>query len=176
MIYTQVSSSDLADLAIAIRYEQDGQAMLRDLRSGLREAAKPAQAAAKASIMSMPSTGLRNRGGSLRAAIAREIRTETKLGKHSAGVKIKVKKKALRGLKNPAKRLNSGRPWRHPVVPVRREGDRTVLLPRSEWTWVSQRSAKPGWFDNTMRGRRAVYEAAVRDAMNSTAERIARNT
>lgn len=176
MIYTEVSSSDLADLAVAIKYEQNGQVMMRDLRRNLRAAAKPAEASAKSAIMSMPSSGLRNVGGSLRSAIRREIKTETKLSARSASVKIKVRKRTVRDFKNPAKRLNSARPWRHPVRPWKREGKEIVMLPRNEWTWVQQRSPKPGWFDDAVRGKRAEYEAAVKKAMNDTAERIARNT
>src|SRR5688572_13571094 len=149
--------------------------MMKDLRRGLREAAKPAQAAAKTAIMSMPSTGLRNRGGSLHQAIAREIKTETRLSARSARVKIKVRRRPVRGFQNPAQRLNSPKSWRHPVTPFRRQGDRVVAIPRLEWTWVAQRSTRPGWFDNAVRARRSEYEAAVRDAMNRAAERIARN-
>jgi hypothetical protein len=176
VIYTQVSSSDLADLAAAIKYEQDGAVMMRDLRRGLRAAAKPAETAAKAAIMSMPSSGLRNVGGSLRASIRREIKTDTRLTARKAQVKIKVTKQTVRGFKNPAKRLNSAQPWRHPVRPWKRQGNKVVNLPRSEWTWVAQRSAKPRWFDDAVRGKRADYEAAVRQAMNDAADRIARNT
>lgn len=174
MLYTQVSSSDLADLAAAAKYEQNGQAMLRDLRRNLRAAVKPAETEAKSSVMAMPSTGLRSHGGSLRAAIRKEIKTEAKLSARSASVKVRVRRRAIRGFKNPAKRLNSSKPWRHPVLPVRRVGGRTVALPRSEWTWVQQRSPRPGWFDDAMRGHRAEYEAAIRKAMNDTADRIAR--
>lgn len=176
MIYTEVSSSDLADLAVAIKYEADGAVMLRDLRRNLRAAAKPAETQAKSSIMSMPSTGLRNVGGSLRSSIRREIKTDTKLTARKAQVKIKVRKRTVRNFLNPAKRLNSSRPWRHPVFPWRKEGDTFVNLPRSEWTWASQESPKPGWFDDAIRAHRNEYEAAVRKAMNYAADRIARNT
>jgi hypothetical protein len=176
VIYTSVSSSDLADLAVAIKYEADGATMMKDLRSNLRKAAKPAEMAAKSSIMSMPSTGLRNVGGSLRSAIRREISTTSTLTAHKAGVKIKVRKRTVRGFKNPAKRLNDTRAWRHPVRPWKREGDKVVALPRVEWTWVAQRSPKPAWFDDAVKGKRSEYEAAVRDAMNQAADRIARNT
>lgn len=180
MIYTSVSSSDLADLAVAIRYEDDGKTMLRDLRRGLKAAAKPAETAAKSSIMSMPSTGLRGKGGSMRRAIAKEIKTATTLGKHSAGVKVKVARKELRGFTNPAKRFNSPKGWRHPVLPFRKvgsgEGATTQALPRDQWTWVAQHSRKPGWFDDAVRSKRAGYEEAVRKAMNDAADRIARNT
>lgn len=176
MIYTQVSSSDLADLAVAVKYEADGAVMMKQLRQGLRAAAKPAETQAKSSIMSMPSTGLRNVGGSLRSSIRREITTQSTLTAHKAGVKIKVRKRTVRGFNNPAKRLNDTRDWRHPARPWKREGDKVVAIPRNEWTWVKQRSPRPGWFDDSVRANRAQYEAAVRKAMNDTAERIARNT
>ena len=174
-IYTTVTSSDLADLAVAIKYEDNGAALTRDLRRNLKKAAQPAAMAAKSSIMSMPSGGMRNVGGSLRASIAKEIRVATKLNKKYAAVDIKVTRKTVREFKNPARRLNRSEPWRHPVRPWKREGKEIVALPRNEWTWVDQRSAKPGWFDDSISGKRAEFEAAVTEAMNETAERIARN-
>lgn len=176
MIYTKVSSTDLADLAIAIKYEQDGKAMMRQIRQELRTAAKPAEVAAKASIMSMPSSGMRNQGGSLRAAIAKQIKTKTSLGKNSAGVTIKVKRMSIRKFNAPAYKINKGTGWRHPVRPWRREGKKVVTLPRAEWTWVQQKPPKPEWFDNAVEGRRASYEAACLKAMNDAADRIAHKT
>lgn len=160
---------------MAIKAEDDGKILLRDLRRDLRAATKPGETSAKAAIMSMPATGLRNVGGSMRSAIRKEIKTETKLNARSAVIKIKVRRRSVRGFENPAKRFNSTKPWRHPVRPWKREGDQVVALPRNEWTWVTQVSPKPGWFDDAVKGHRTGYEAAVRKAMNDTADRIARN-
>jgi hypothetical protein len=176
VIKAEVTPENLADLAAAIRYEDDGRAMRKELLQNLRKATKPALVGAKASIMSMPSTGLRSVGGSMRSAIAREIKQETKLTGHAAKVKIKVKRSTVRGLKDPAKRFNSTKSWRHPVKPFRRTPNGVVAVPRPEWTWVSQRSRKPGWFDNEMKKHHAEYRAAVQAAMDKAAERIARNT
>jgi hypothetical protein len=167
VISTTVTSQDLADLALAIRFEQDGAVMRRELLQELRKASRPAKDAAKASILSMSSSGLRTGSSSLRQAIAKEIRQETRLTGKSAKVKIKVRKQQIRGFKNPAKHTNSAKGWRHPVFPQRgREG---------ETTWVRQ-VGKPGWFDDEMQRHREEYRAAVKAAMDRTAARIARNT
>lgn len=176
MIETKITSTDLAKLVVAIKREDDGKLMLRDLRTNLRTAIKPGVTSAKAAIMSMPSTGLRNVGGSMRSAIRKEIKPETKLTQRSAVVKIRVRRQGIRGLKDPAKRFNSNKPWRHPVRPWKREGDQVVALPRNEWTWVTQVSPKPRWFDDAVKGHHAEYETAVRKAMNDAAERIAHTT
>lgn len=167
MISASVTSEDLADLAVAIRYEDNGAAMRRELVQNLRKAVKPAVTGAKSSIMSMPSTGLRNPGGSLRRAIAKEIKSETSLSQRSAKVKVRVKKVAVRGFKNPARRTNLAGGWKHPVYPKQGQKDKA--------RWVNQ-IGKPGWFDDEMRKHREQYRAAVKAAVDHTAERIARNT
>lgn len=167
MITASVTSEDLADLAVAIKYEDDGKAMRRELLQNLRKATRPALVGAKASIMSMPSSGLLNPGGSLRRAIAKEIKQETKLSGRSAKVKIKVKKQQIRGFNNPAKRTNMTDGWRHPIFPKKGR--------KNDAAWVRQ-IGKPNWFDGEMKKRHAEYRAAVKAAMDHTAERIARNT
>lgn len=168
MIRTSVTSTDLADLAVAIRYEADGAVMRKELLRNLRKAAAPAVLGAKSSILSMPSTGLRkSAGGSLRAAIAKEIKTQVALTTRSAKVKIRVRKKTVRGFKNPAQRTNAAAGWRHPVFPEKGK--------QRDAKWIRQ-IGKAGWFDNEMRKHRPEYEAAVKSAVDNTAARIARNT
>lgn len=175
MIRMEVSSPDLADLATALKYEQDGAVMRRDLLQGLRNAVKPAVQGAKSSIMSMPAGGLRQQsngtyhlgskkqaGGSMRRAIARQVKTEVKLTGKAAKVKVKVRRKGMpRGFNNAPAAYNSAKGWRHPVIGT--GGQR----------WVSQRG-KPGWFDEPLRSHREQYRAAVQAAMQRTADRIAR--
>jgi hypothetical protein len=164
MIRTEVTSPDLVDLAVAIKYEEHGAVMRRELLRNLRAAVKPAVAEAKASIMSMPSGGLRQPGGSLRRAIARQVATEVSLTQRKAKVKVKVRKRNMpRGFENAPKAVSMAGGWRHPVIGT--GGDR----------WVTQ-IGKPGWFDEPLRSRRATYRAAVEQAMQATANRIARRT
>ena len=160
MIGVSVTSTDLADLAVAIRYEQDGQVLRRDLARNLRVAVAPAVTQAKASIMSMPGGGL-HPGGSLRAAIARQVSTQVSLTTRSAKVKVRVGRRGMpRGFRNAPKAVQLAAGWRHPVY-----GRKQV--------WVAQ-LGKPGWFDNPMRSHREQYRAAVEAAVRECADRIAR--
>jgi hypothetical protein len=172
-VRVEMSSPDLVDLAIAIKYEQDGAVMRRDLLRNLRAAVKPAVEEAKASIMALPVGGLRQHsdgkwhlgtkkqpGGSIRSAIRKQVTTEISLSPRSAKVKVKVRKRNMpRNFKNAPKAFQLAGGWRHPVF----DQDR----------WVAQ-IGKPGWFDVPLRSHRARYKAAVEAAMRQTADRIAR--
>lgn len=161
MIRTEVSSPDLQDLAVALKYEHDGAVMRRDMLRALRAAVKPAVAAAKTSIMSMESNGLKRSGGSLRAAIAKQITTEISATQRSAKVRVKVRRRGMpRNFKNAPKVVSQPKGWRHPVINT--GGDR----------WVTQ-IGKPGWFDEPLRSHRQQYQAAIKAALDATAVRIA---
>lgn len=179
----EVSSPDLVDLAVAIKYEEDGAVMRRDLLRGLRAAVKPAVDEAKSSIMSMDAGGLRQQsngswhlgskkqaGGSLRRAIARQVTTEVNLTQRKAKVKVKVRKRNMpRGFVNAPKAVSLPQGWRHPVVQRGLRGAEGPLPPPK---WVQQ-IGKPGWFDEPLRSHRAQYRAAIQAAMQRTADRIA---
>jgi hypothetical protein len=180
VVRAEVSSPDLADLAVAIKYEQDGAVMRRELLRNLRTAVKPAVEEAKSSIMALPAGGLRQRGdgtwhlgsakqkgGSMRAAIRKQVTTEVNLTQKSAKVKVKVRKRNMpRGFTNAPKAYQLAKGWRHPVFPGAKGHPETP-------NWVAQ-IGKPGWFDVPLRSHRAQYRAAVQAAMNHTADRIAR--
>lgn len=171
VVRAEVSAPDLVDLAVAIRYEEDGAVMRRDLMRGLRAAVRPAVDEAKSSIMSMESKGLRQKGGSLRRAVARQVTTETNLTQRKAKVKVKVRKRDMpRGFENAPKALQLPGGWRHPVV---QRGLRGAEGPMPPAKWVAQ-IGKPGWFDEPLRSHREQYRAAVQAAMQRTADRIAR--
>lgn len=172
VVRAEVSAPDLVDLAVAIRYEQDGDVMRREFVRNLRAAVTPAAEEAKGSIMSMPSGGLRQPGGGLRSSVAKAIKTQVSLTSRSAKVKVRVaKNKSPRGFKNAPKALQLPGGWRHPVV--QRPLGKGALGPMPAPRWVAQ-VGKPGWFDTPLRSHRARYKAAVQEAMNHTADRIAR--
>ncbi len=169
MIRAEVTAPDLVDLAVAIKHEQNGAVLRRDLARGLRAAVRPAVGQAKASIMAMDSGGLRQPGGSLRQAIARQVTTEVSVTQKRARVKVKVRKRNMpRGFVNAPKAVSLAQGWRHPVA-QRPSGKGAAQSPR----WVQQ-FGKPGWFDEPLRSHRAQYRAAVEAAMRATADRIAR--
>ncbi|KOG73555.1 hypothetical protein ADK77_08490 [Streptomyces antibioticus] len=145
-------------LVRAIRAEEDGKALRKELARNMREALKPAAAEAKSQIMSMSSAGLPT-APALRSSIARKIRPEVKLGGRWSGARVKAfKTKNVRGFPNAPKRTNRAGGWRHPVW-----GNREV--------WIQQHG-KVDWFDRSFQGREGVYKAAAEAAMENMARRI----
>lgn len=148
----------LAALVRAIRAEEDGKQLRKELAANMRDALKPGAQQAKDSIMGMVS--LHGAAPALRTSIARKIRPEVKLGGRWSGARVKVfKTKNIRGFPNAPKRTNRASGWRHPVY-----GNRDV--------WTHQRG-KLEWFDRAFRGREGLYKQAVEQAMEDMARRIA---
>ncbi|MGW1796951.1 hypothetical protein ACWCQN_13290 [Streptomyces sp. NPDC001984] len=148
----------LAALVRAIRAEEDGKDLRKELAKNMREALKPGAQQAKNSIMGMVS--LHGATPALRTSIARKIRPEVKLGGRWSGARVKAfKTKNIRGFPNAPKRTNRASGWRHPAW-----GNREV--------WVEQRG-KLEWFDRAFRGREGLYKQAVEQAMEDMARRIA---
>lgn len=149
----------LAALVRAIRAEEDGKQLRKELARDMRDALRPGAAQAKNQIMSMASAGLSTAPG-LRSAVAKKIRPEVKLGGRWSGARVKAfKTKNVRHFPNAPKRLNRAGGWRHPVF-----GNRDV--------WVNQHG-KVDWFDRSFQGREGTYKAAVEAAMENMARRIA---
>ncbi|MFF5759679.1 hypothetical protein ACFY7A_30125 [Streptomyces longwoodensis] len=149
----------LAALTRAIRAEEDGKQLRRELAANMRAALRPGADEAKSSIMAMSSAGLPT-APALRASVARKIRPEVKLGGRWSGARVKAfKTKNVRGFPNAPKRLNRAGGWRHPVY-----GNREV--------WVHQHG-KTGWFDHAFEGRQSNYKEAVEAAMEDMARRLA---
>ena len=99
----------------------------------------------------------------LRSSVAKKIRPEVKLGGRWSGARVKAfKTKNIRNFPNAPKRLNRAGGWRHPVF-----GSREV--------WVQQHG-KVDWFDHAFQGRESEYRAAVEQAMEDMARRIADRT
>lgn len=148
----------LAALVRALRAEEDGKQLRRELAKNMRAALRPGAAEAKSSIMAMSSAGLRT-GPALRSSIARKIRPEVKLGGRWSGARVKAfKTKNIRNFPNAPKRTNRAGGWRHPVF-----GNRDV--------WVTQ-TGKIDWFDDAFKGREGEYRTAVEQAMEDMARRI----
>lgn len=159
IIRVTVSAEGIRALGDALKAEEDGRALRRELARDMRNALKPYAALAKSSIMSMRSAGL---GSSprLRSSIAKKIRPEVKLGGMWTGARVKAfKTRNVRNFPNAPKRTNRASGWRHPVF-----GDRE--------TWVDQ-TGKIDWFDRSFTGSGPQARQAVHDAMENMARRIA---
>lgn len=156
----EVDQRDLKRLVVALRKEGDGKELRKDLVKGLRTAVAPAAQAAKAAILSMPSSGGERSGRGLRAAVAAGVRVEVRTA-GKVGVFVVAKSTGMpRGFLNAPKRLNAKK-WRHPVHGTKK--------------WVTQ-VGKPGWFDNTVTDAKPAANRAAADAMDSMAKRIDQST
>ncbi|MEV0227979.1 hypothetical protein [Nonomuraea sp. NPDC050786] len=157
----RADAESLVALGKALRKEEDGKELRRDLIRSLKKPLAPAVAEIKSGLLSMASGGLRTGGESLRRAAARKITTQVKLSGFAAGVRVRARKTpAVRGFANAPKRLNSPKGWRRQVF--------------GRDTWVVQ-FGKPHYFDDPLRERREEFRAAVVEAMNDTAARLAAN-
>ncbi|GGZ80246.1 hypothetical protein ACFOOM_07565 [Streptomyces echinoruber] len=155
----QETHEGLQALVRALRAEEDGKELRRDLAKNMRAALRPAAAEAKSAIMAMSSSGP-GVSPALRSSIAKKIRPEVKLGGRWSGARVKAfKTRNVRGFPNAPKRTNRPGGWRHPVF-----GDRD--------RWVTQHG-KLRWFDDAFEGREHTYRQAVLDAMEAMARRIA---
>ncbi|GAA0971260.1 hypothetical protein [Actinocorallia aurantiaca] len=156
-----VSTDGLDSLVRAIRAEEDGKDLRKELAKNLREALKPAAAAAKSGIRAMPADGSGRASPALRPTIAAKIRPEVKLGGRWTGARVKAfKTPTLRRFPNAPKRTQKAT-WR------------TRTFGRDEWR---EQKGKPGWFDDPMHADKAAYIRAVHEAMEAMAARLASRT
>jgi len=155
----ELTPQNLRAISRALRAEEDGKELRKELTRNMREALKPGAAQAKSAIMSMSSVTPHD-GPALKTAIARKIRPEVRISGKFPGAKIKAfKTKTLRGFPNAPKRTNRASGWRHPVY-----GNREV--------WVQQHG-KTKWFDRAFEGQDAHYKRQVQFALAGMVNRIA---
>lgn len=159
MIGLELDASVMQRVGKALGAEADGKKLRRDLAKELRTAIDPLVTELKGAAQAIPSQGLpHTEGGPLGQAIARQIKPEARLSGRSTGVRVKARKKGMpRGFANAPKRTNRTKGWRH------------QLWGRDVWV---QQEGKPGWFDDTTKGKARVYQAACMKAMNDALARI----
>ncbi|MEU5094948.1 hypothetical protein [Streptomyces sp. NPDC020996] len=155
----ELTAPNLRNISNALKAEEDGKELRKELTKNMREALKPGAAQAKSAIMSMASTTPHD-GPALKTSIARKIRPEVRITGRFPGAKIKAFKTTnLRGFPNAPKRTNRASGWRHPVY-----GNREV--------WVQQQG-KTKWFDHAFEGQEGHYKRAVQFALADMVNRIA---
>jgi hypothetical protein len=158
-INLELTPQNLRQISRALKAEEDGKELRKELAANMRDALKPGAANAKSAIMSMASTTPHS-GPALKTAIARKIRPEVRITGRFPGAKIKAfKTKTLRNFPNAPKRTNRASGWRHPVY-----GNREV--------WVQQ-AGKVKWFDHAFEGQQAHYRRQVQFALADMVNRIA---
>ncbi|MFE4397209.1 MULTISPECIES: hypothetical protein [Streptomycetaceae] len=152
-----VSFEGIDALTAALRAEEDGKQLRKDLAKGMRDALKPAAEQAKSGIMSMAAAS--TAAPALRSAIAKKIRPEVKLGGRWTGARVKSRKiQGIRNFANAPKRTQRAAGWR------------TQTFGRGAWR---VQHGKVQWFDRAMQPNSATYRQAVADAMDAMARRIA---
>lgn len=153
-----ITTEGVNALLSALRAEEDGKALRKQLAKDLREALKPAVAQAKSGIMSMGSSGLPT-SPALRPSIAKRIRPEVKLGGKWTGARVKARKTPnVRRFANAPKRTQSPKGWR------------ADNWGRGEWR---VQHGKHEWFDRAMHADEAKYRAACHKVLEDLAARIA---
>lgn len=157
LLAVKVQVEGLHALGRALKAEEDGKQLRREVTRNMRDALQPAVADARSGIMSMPATGTASPG--LRSEIAKKIRPEVRLSGRSTGARVRAKKIRTRNFANAPKRTQQAKGWRHRVFGTDE--------------WVTQQG-KVDWFDRAMDGKRDLYRAACQEAMEAMAERIAR--
>lgn len=159
--HVEVDQRALKLLYSALRKEEDGKELVRDLSRELRKVAEPAAAAARAAILSLGSHSEALPG--LRSTVASRVKVSVRISGKRPGVRIRVSKAGMpRGFNNAPKRLNSAKGWRHPVF-----GNRDL--------WVTQHG-KPGWFDDTVSAFRPAAVLGAARALDKVAKRIDNKT
>jgi hypothetical protein len=153
-----VTTDGIRLLAAALRDEEDGKALRKELAKNMRDALKPGAERAKSGVMAMNSAG-GGTGPGLRSAIAKKIRPEVKLGGRWSGARIKARKTpGIRGFANAPKRTQRPSGWRTQTF--------------GNGVWRTQHG-KNKWFDNSLQGLNGPAREAVHEAMEAMARRIA---
>jgi hypothetical protein len=156
-----VDQEALQALARALASESDGKKLRRDLAKQLREALEPMRGDAKSNLMAISSAGLSS-GGSLRQAVANQMKAESRLSGRSAGARLRVRRKGMpRGFDGAGKALNQPKGWRHPVY-----GNRQV--------WVNQVATPSQWFSKATGSGKDKARKKALEAMENMAKRIAK--
>lgn len=154
----EITTEGVNALLGALRAEEDGKALRKELAANLRKALKPAAEKAKGGIMAMGSSGP-SMSPALRPAIAKRIKPEVKLGGKWTGARVKARKTPnIRQFANAPKRTQSSKGWR------------TDTFGRDQWRTQHGRTE---WFDRAMRGDEAKYKAECMKALEAMAARIA---
>ncbi|MFD9706212.1 hypothetical protein [Lentzea sp. NPDC059081] len=159
VVELSVDERRLRDLARALKSEEDGKELRKDLVKTSRAVLNPTRNAARAAIKSMPSRG--HAGPKLRTAVAQKVMVQIKTNGRYPGAVLRAKKTPkLRKFRNAPKRLNARSGWNHPSI---NNPDVTV-----------HQDGKPGWFDDTTRKDRKKYRRELRGVIQRAEARLRR--
>lgn len=135
--------------------------LTRELRKGLRAAAKPLADAERAAARGLPARGQKSSG--LRDRMAAAVTVRYSSSKRNPGVRVHIPKRKMPPKeKNLPRHTQSPQGWRHPVY-----GNREV--------WVQQVMA-PGWWMDAARPHWGNARREINAAVDRVAQQITRGT
>jgi hypothetical protein len=156
-----VDQRAMQNVAKALKAEDDGKALRKDLIKELKIAVAPGVTAVKSQLTSMPSASVPS-SPALGSYLASRTVANVRLSGQRTGVAIRIKKTPqLRGFVTASRQLNRAS-WRHKVF------GRDV--------WVTQQSPIKGFFDETLAKGKEAYKDGVARALDAMAKRIASRT
>jgi hypothetical protein len=152
-VHFTVDQRALQTVTRALKEQEDGKQLRRELAKNIREAVKPAMAQARSNLMAVSTVGSASATPALRTTVLGQMKAQARLSGRATGASVKVRRRGPRGFELAARRLNRSKGWRHPLF-----GNTRV--------WVKQVARPVEWFDRAMRdskddGRRAVVAAAA---------------
>lgn len=157
MIELSLDQLALERIDLAMKQEQDGKQLKRDLGKQLKQAVEPAIPAIRSELMSMG--GAISVQPGLRVSVAMALKTAVRYSGPAPGVRVSISRKGMpRGFSDAARRINQGA-WLHP------------LWGRSG-TAIMQVGVE-GFFDRPLKERQPEMREAVEQAIEAMAQRIA---
>lgn len=157
-IELSVDQKQIQAIAKALKSEEDGKQLRKDLIADLKVAVAPGVSAVKSKLQAMPGDTA-HASPAVGSYLASKVVAQARVSGRNTGVAVRIKKTPqLRGFINAARRFNQ-ESWRHKVF------GRDV--------WVEQTSPIQGFFDDTLKERKDVYRVAILAAVKSMADRVA---
>jgi hypothetical protein len=143
----------------ALRAEADGKALRKELVADLRTAIAPGISEVQAKLRAIPHESGTRSSPPLGSYLASKVKPQVRMSGRATGVAVRIARTPqLRGFTFAAKRFNRDG-WRHKVF--------------GREVWVEQTSPIRGYFDQTLGNGKAKYRAAVIQALEAMARRIA---
>ncbi|HET6504618.1 MAG TPA: hypothetical protein VFG87_28045 [Amycolatopsis sp.] len=155
-----VDQQDMQRVAKAMRAEEDGKTLRKQLVGELKDAVSPGVSKVQGKLRSIPHLGPTRSSPPMGSYLASRVKPQIRLSGRSTGVAVRIAQTpALRGFKLAARRLNRSS-WRRRVF---------------GGVWVTQTSPIPGFFDDTLAEGKEQYRAGVLRALEKMARRVARS-
>lgn len=153
-----IEQKQIRALAKAVKQEEDGKQLRKDLVNDIKKSVGPAISAVQSKLAIPRHSAIRS-SPPIGSYLASRVKPQVRLSGRTTGVAIKIgKTPRLRGFTFAARRFNR-RTWRHRVF--------------GNDVWVTQTSPIPGFFDETLQRNKERYREAVIQSLERTQARIA---